>query len=91
MKIARQEDWLTAMVGEELVMMSAKSGRYIGLSAVGARVWELIESPRDVESVCSELEQEFDVAPDLCRAEVDAFVRELAKHGAVALDPATAG
>ena len=63
----------------------------LALSAVGARVWELIESPRDVESVCSELEQEFDVAPDLCRAEVDAFVRELAKHGAIALDPAAAG
>ena len=91
MKIVREGDWLTAMVGDELVMMSAKSGRYIGLSAVGARVWELIESPRDVESVCSELKQEFDVAPDLCRAEVDAFVRELAKHGAIALDPAAAG
>jgi len=91
MKIARQGDWLSAMVGDELVMMSAKSGRYLGLSAVGARVWELIESPRDIESVCGELEQEFDVAPDLCRTEVDAFVRELAKHGAIALDPAAAG
>ncbi len=63
MKIARNEDWLTAMVGDELVMMSAQKGQYIGLSPVGARVWELLESPRDIESLCSELEREFDVAP----------------------------
>ncbi len=91
MKIARNEDWLTAMVGDELVMMSAQKGQYIGLSPVGARVWELLESPRDIESLFSELEREFDVAPAVCRAEVDAFLKELAEHAAIALDPAPAG
>lgn len=91
MKIARNQDWLTAMVGDELVMMSAQKGKYIGLSSVGARVWELLETPRDIESLCNELEREFDVAPAVCRAEVDAFLKELAEHGAIALDPAPAG
>ena len=91
MKIARNQDWLTAMVGDELVMMSAQKGKYIGLSSVGARVWELLETPRDIASLCNELEREFDVAPAVCRDEVDAFVKELAEHGAIALDPAPAG
>jgi hypothetical protein len=33
---------------------------------------------------------EFEVAPDVCRAEVETFLNELVKHGAIALDPAPA-
>jgi hypothetical protein len=33
------------------------------------------------------LQAEYDVAPEACRAEVDAFLKELVKHGAIALDP----
>lgn len=86
MIVRKQGDWLAAKVGEELVMMSAEKGNYIGLSAVGSRVWELIETPQDFEAICARLEQEFDVAPEVCRAEVRSFLDELAKHGAVALD-----
>jgi hypothetical protein len=88
MIVRREGDWLSAKVGEELVMMSAEKGNYLGLSEVGTRVWELIESPRDFDEVCAQLESEFDVAPETCRAEVEEFLNELAKHGAVALDPA---
>jgi len=88
MMVRRQGDWLSAKVGEELVMMSAERGNYLGLTEVGTRVWELIEAPRDLDEVCALLESEFDVTPETCRAEVEEFLNELAKHGAVALDPA---
>ncbi len=87
MIVRKQGDWLVAKVGEELVMMSAEKGNYIGLSEVGTRVWELIETPRDVDDLCAQLEQEFEVAPEVCRMEVKAFLDELVKHGAVAIDP----
>ena len=91
MKISRRDDWLAAKIGDELVMMSAKNGKYVGLSAIGARVWEMIEQPRDLDALCADLEQEFDVEPDRCRADVAAFLKELAQHGAVSLDPPPAG
>ncbi len=84
--IQRQGDWLTAIVGDELVMMSATKGNYIGLSAVGARIWELIETPQSLDAICAELVKEFDVAPEVCRAEVEAFIADLSKHGAVTMD-----
>ena len=49
MLVRKQGDWLAAKVGDELVMMSAEKGNYIGLSEVGARIWELIETPQDVD------------------------------------------
>ena len=90
MVVRKQGDWLAAKVGDELVMMSAEKGNYIGLSEVGARIWELIDAPRDVDAVCHQLQDEYDVAADLCRAEVEAFLNELVKHGAIALDPTPA-
>jgi len=87
MIVKKQGDWLSAKVGDELVMMSAVKGNYIGLSEIGARIWELIEAPRDFDGLCAQLEREFEVAPETCRAEVGDFLNELVKHGAVALDP----
>ena len=84
--VRRQGDWLSAKVGDELVMMSAVKGNYIGLSEIGARIWDMIETPSDVDSVCARLQQEYDVEPDVCRTEVETFLNDLVKHGAVALD-----
>jgi hypothetical protein len=87
MLIRKQGDWLAAKVGDELVMMSAEKGNYIGLSEVAARIWELIETPREVDAVCGELQKEFEVEPEVCRAEVETFLNELVTYGAIALDP----
>jgi hypothetical protein len=88
MIVRRQGDWIAAKVGEELVMMSAEMGNYLGLTAVGTRVWELIEIPRRFDDICAVLESEFDVTPETCRDEVGQFLVELEKHGVIALDTA---
>lgn len=87
MVIQKQGDWLAAKVGDEIVMMSAEKGNYIGLNSVGARIWELIETPQNVDAVCERLTEEFDVAPDVCRAEVQDFLDVLVSHGAITLEP----
>jgi hypothetical protein len=85
--VRRRGDWLSAKIGDELVMMNASSRHYVGMSEVGARIWELIEQPRSLDDVCAQLQGEYDVAPEICRSEVEAFLQELMGHGAVALDP----
>ena len=88
--VRKQGDWLAASVGDELVMMSPGEGLYLGLTSVGARIWELIETPAALDDVCARLMEEYDVEPEACRAEVESFLQDLAKHGAVALDPSPA-
>jgi hypothetical protein len=82
--IQKTGDWISAQVGDELVMMSVASGKYIGLGGVGGRIWELLEQPRSENELCGLLLAEFDVADDVCRAEVAAFLAQLERHGAVA-------
>lgn len=81
--ISRTGDWISARVGDEIIMMSAERGQYIGLTETGARIWDLLEAPRTTESLCAALFQEFDVELAVCRAEVDAFVLEMEKRGAL--------
>ena len=86
MRVERKDGWLSARVGDEIVMMSAEHGDYLGLSEVGARIWELIAEPREFDDICAELRREFDVAPEVCEAEVRAFVSELAAQNAAIID-----
>ena len=87
MIVHRQSNWLAAKVGDELVMMSVESGNYVGLTEVGARIWELLKTPQELNALCGRLTEEFDVSDQDCRSDVEAFLKELAKHGAVSLDP----
>lgn len=86
MTVRKQGDWLSAKVGDELVMMSAESGAYIGLTEVGTRIWELLETPQERTALYEKLQQEYDVSAEACCTEVDAFLDELEKHGAIAFD-----
>lgn len=83
MSISRHGDWISAKVGDEIVMMSAEQGKYIGLNDVGARVWELIETPHSIDGVVAALIEEFDVTPEVCRAEVESFVQKLRDNKAI--------
>jgi hypothetical protein len=91
MTVCKRGDWLCAKVGDELVMMSAETGDYVGLSEVGARIWELLETPQKKEVLYSKMQEEYEVSPETCCADIDAFLDELERHGAIALDsPAAA-
>jgi predicted deacylase len=90
MVVRRRGDWLIAKVGDEVVMMSRQKVHHIGITEVSARIWELIEAPQEIDAVCAQLRKEYDIPPDVCRAEVEAFLNELADHGAVAQDRSAA-
>lgn len=79
----RRDGWLAAYVGEELVMMSAESGAYLGLNEVGAKVWEMIDQPKTLPDICTALASEFETTPQACQPEVEAFLTELEARGAV--------
>lgn len=86
MSISKQGDWISAKVGDEIVMMSAEEGKYIGLNDVGARIWELLDEPQTRDALEARLLEEFEVTPEACRIEVDTFLAKLAEFNAIALD-----
>lgn len=77
----RNDDLLHASVGaEECVMMSIEAGSYYGLNAVGSRIWELLESPKTVAQLCTQICEEFEVDEQTCEDAVVKFVDDLIKN-----------
>jgi hypothetical protein len=89
--VRRSGEWLSAMVGDELVMMNVQNGNYVTVTRVGSRIWELLERPRSVDDLCKNLVRDYDVTPEACRADVQVFLHEMAVNGAVVLDSPPAG
>ena len=86
MMVHRQGDWIAARAGDEIVMMSLQLGRYLGMSEVGARIWDLIETPQTVGAIQAQLLAEYEVDEATCAAEVQAFLAELAENNAVRVE-----
>lgn len=84
--VVRKGDWLSATVDGELVMMNAETGNYITISRVGGRIWEMIEQSMTVDQICSRLVDEFDVAPEVCRADVQRFLDEMVDNKAITIE-----
>jgi hypothetical protein len=85
--IARTGGWLTAEIGDELVMMSAASDRYIGLSESGRRIWELLAAPLTLSALCAALAEEYEAPDGAVAADVTKFLHEMLDLGAVTLGP----
>ena len=83
MTIRKSSDWLCARAGDEVMMMNAAAGTYLGLNAMGARIWDLLDSEQDPDGLCTALCRDFAVDPATCRAEVDCFLAELDRHRAI--------
>ena len=65
-------------VGGERVILDLDRGVYYGLNTVGARIWEMMESPVTVDEIIETLLDEFeDVSREQCREDVARLLEEL--------------
>jgi hypothetical protein len=76
-KLVAVEDHLTSEVDDEKVVLQTKTETYYGVDGVGSRAWELLQRPRSVGEIQSEIVAEYDVDPERCRRDVEAFVCDL--------------
>jgi len=82
--LSRNGAILHASVGtKEAVMMSVATGRYYGVNAVGARIWELLETPKTIAQLCAQICEEFEVDMQDCQAAVLEFTGDLINDGIV--------
>jgi len=76
-KIGRCAELIQTTVDDELVMMDVSSGDCYGISGVGTRIWQLLDSNPYVCDIVSKICTEYDVAEDRCRRDVLEFLEHL--------------
>lgn len=83
--IERSSDVLSALVGEEIVLIHVDAGLYFGLEKTARSIWELLELPRSFDDLCQALADRYRSDPVTLRAETERFVQEMANEGIVIL------
>ena len=81
--LERTPELVAADLDGELVMMDAEAGRYYGISGVGARAFELLESPISIQGLVETITREYDVEEERCRSDLQTFVQELMANGLI--------
>ncbi|PEQ10230.1 hypothetical protein B2G71_23440 [Novosphingobium sp. PC22D] len=84
-------DWLAAKAGDDVLMMSAENDLYIGLSGTSARIWELLDTPCDLDTLCEHLVAAYEVDPETCRREVRTFLNDLVERNVIEVAGGDAG
>jgi hypothetical protein len=82
-KYIRNSKTISGRLHDELVMMDIDQGKYFSLNPVATRIWDLLEKPLDTEELCAVLIDEYDVAPEQCRIEVEEHIAEMLKFGLI--------
>jgi len=81
--ITRSSDILFSEMPEGTVLMSIEKGSYYGLDEVGARVWSLLEEPRNAKSLRDRLLAEYEVDSETCARELNDLLEKLNAQGLI--------
>ena len=79
--MAKEQLWCD--LAGEVAILNLRNGVYYGLDPVGARIWNLIQTPRTVNEVRDTLVSEYDVDLDCCAQDLLALLQALAAEGLI--------
>lgn len=78
--LTRNDQAIESRVGDETVILHLESGMYFGLDPVGTRIWEILAGGATPAAIRARMQDEFDVAPEVLRADVQVFLESLLAH-----------
>jgi hypothetical protein len=87
--LVASKDQASTKIGAEAIILGMTDGVYYGLDGAGARIWDLIQTPKRLGDVSDALVAEFDVEPARAWEDLCALANELIERGLVDRDPAT--
>jgi len=87
-KIVLSDDVISQEVSGETVLLDLASENYFGLDEVGTRIWQLIQQNGDLEFIVKTLLDEYDVAEDTLKSDVDKLLTEISDLGLIKIEAA---
>ncbi len=79
--VVASKEQASCRLEDEVAIVQLKAGVYYGLDPIGARIWELIATPRRVRDVRDALLREYEVDSARCEADLLALLRTMAEAG----------
>jgi hypothetical protein len=73
---------------EGAVLLNLDTGVYFGLNPVGARIWELLETPRSEAELQASIAEELELDPEVALMDVREFLASLSERKLLGTDGA---
>ncbi len=77
----RTNDISSREMGGEVIVFDLKSSRYLSVTGVGVRLFELLGQERTLDELVDAVGVEYDVAPETARRDAERFVEKLRVAG----------
>ncbi len=74
---------LSSKIHEEIVLFDDQQGSYFALDLVGSKIWELLQEPRTLNDIVTELCSVFEVSEEVCRKDVTGFLNQMMEKNLV--------
>jgi hypothetical protein len=81
MPLRRNPEICAAELDGEMCLFNPENAEYLNLNGTGSCIWNLLDTPSQLDDLISELQQRYAVDSDTCRSETEAFVAEALKRG----------
>lgn len=79
---SRNKQIAARMLGDEMIIMSARDSTLFTLNDVGTAIWQAADGQTSLEEIVErKVCAEFDVDRDEALKDAESFVKELAEHG----------
>ncbi len=84
---------VSALLGDEVVILELATGQYYGLEGIGPAVWKLIQQPARVRDVRDEIVRSFEVDESVCERDLLSLLEDMISRQILELvaPPSTAG
>ena len=82
-RMVQSEGNVVSDMGGEKVMLNIEKGKYYNLGELGGVIWELMNTPIEVNRIITSLLSEYEVEKTECEQQVLSFVHSLHEEGLI--------
>ena len=81
--VLASKDNLSSELNGETIILDKKSGVYYGLNSVGAKIWNLIQEPKEVVEIRDAILAKYQIESERCESDILKLLEELAAEGLI--------
>ena len=89
MQIIRNPQVCAAELDGEICLFEPVKAEYLNLNSTGSAIWNLLETPTDLDHLVEALQSRYEVDLEMCRQQTEAFLSEAFKRGMLLEKPTT--
>ena len=82
--VQKQDVFWQDVVGD-VVILDVNQGQYFGAEDTSAAIWQLLDKPVAIATICDRITEVYDINRETCEAETLAFIEQLRAAGLIEL------